>query len=403
VAFAQVSFETTVAELASADPRVRLRAARLLNAAGYPEAAVPVGALLTDSEDELQLEAIAAELNFFLAHPGTSRRRRSVSVEVRGRVAAEPVFSAGPGVLAADRVPLSVALGLAAAATDRTPRVAAEALYALGSLAGEVPLADRPRLLSELAPTLAGMVGAADPAMRLGAVRVIGRIYAWRPTDPPVDERLGDAVIGALNDPDDPVRETAMWALGMMRNARAVQALSQLFTFYRKGPLAERALDALAHIGHEAAVPLFLEQLNGRDLTHRLIAIEGLARVGDRVQSEAVQRIIRRERNEAVLLGGHFANVLLADGTADAIVAALGRDQLRLQAFQYVIDLGRGRSSAVVRGTVDPNARIRVEVADALGLCGDASALPVLRRMATDPDPDVVLSATRAIARLSAQ
>lgn len=400
--FAQVTFESTVADLASQDPRVRLRAAQLLKGAGYPEAAVPMAALLTDTQDELQLEAIGAELNFFLAQKVTSKRRLAFVVEVRGRVAAEPIFSAGTGVLAAERVPIQVAQGLAAAAADRNPRVAIEALYALGALAGEVPLGERPRLLAELAPALAGMLGAADPMIRLGAVRVIGRVYGWRPTDPPLDERLGDAVIGVLNDREDPVKETAMWALGAMRYERSVQALGELFTFYRKGPLAERAIDALARIGHEASVPLFIEQMNGRNLTYQLIAIEGLARVGDRSHADAIQAVVRKERNEAILLGGHFANVLLAEGSAEAIVDALAREQLRAQTFQYVVDLARGRSASLARRARDPEPEIRIQLADALGLSGDAAAVTVVQMMTEDPNPDVVLAAKRAIARLTA-
>src|SRR4051812_33172555 len=63
----QVTFESTVADLASPDPRVRLRAVQLLKGAGYAEAAVPLARIVNDSDDELQFEAIAAELNIFLA------------------------------------------------------------------------------------------------------------------------------------------------------------------------------------------------------------------------------------------------------------------------------------------------------------------------------------------------
>jgi hypothetical protein len=38
----------------------------MMKQAGYPEAAVPLAALITDPADEVQLEAIAAELNIFL-------------------------------------------------------------------------------------------------------------------------------------------------------------------------------------------------------------------------------------------------------------------------------------------------------------------------------------------------
>jgi hypothetical protein len=55
-----VSFEQATRDLTTADPAARLRAARMLKEAAYPEAAAPLAALVTDPQDEIQLEAIAA-------------------------------------------------------------------------------------------------------------------------------------------------------------------------------------------------------------------------------------------------------------------------------------------------------------------------------------------------------
>ncbi len=50
--------------------------------------------------------------------------------------------------------------------------------------------------------------------MRYAAVRVIGRVFAKRPQDEPIDEPVGDALITALNDEDRAVKAAAMQALG---------------------------------------------------------------------------------------------------------------------------------------------------------------------------------------------
>jgi len=91
----QVSFEQASADLTSPDAKVRLRAVQLLKGAMYPEAALPLVPLLTDAQDEIQLEAIAAELNIFLADPIVPKTRKALIVEVRNAVQAEPAFSAG--------------------------------------------------------------------------------------------------------------------------------------------------------------------------------------------------------------------------------------------------------------------------------------------------------------------
>jgi hypothetical protein len=99
-----VTFEKTIADLRSQDAGTRLRAVQMLKAAGYPEAAAPMAPVILDPFDETQLEAIAAELNIFLADKVTPRKRVGLLVEVRNRIAAEPIFAAGPSAVGANRV-----------------------------------------------------------------------------------------------------------------------------------------------------------------------------------------------------------------------------------------------------------------------------------------------------------
>ena len=115
---AQVPFEQVAADLSSADAAVRLRAARQLKEAAYPEAAVPLARLVTDPVDEVQLEAIAAELNIFLAEKIVPRRRVGLVIEVRNNIAADRAFSQGPLALGPRPVPDEVLTALA----GRRPR-----------------------------------------------------------------------------------------------------------------------------------------------------------------------------------------------------------------------------------------------------------------------------------------
>ena len=74
-ALAQVPFEAAVADLKSPDRETRLRAVRLLKEAGRPESVRPLVPLIRDADDEIQFEAIGAELNAFLAEKIISKRR----------------------------------------------------------------------------------------------------------------------------------------------------------------------------------------------------------------------------------------------------------------------------------------------------------------------------------------
>src|SRR3954465_12675009 len=78
---AQVPFEEAAKNLTSADRATRLRAVQLLKETTYPEAAIPLIAAVTDADDAVQLEAIAAGLNIFLADPGGTRKRAALRIQ----------------------------------------------------------------------------------------------------------------------------------------------------------------------------------------------------------------------------------------------------------------------------------------------------------------------------------
>ena len=178
--------------------------------------------------------------------------------------------------------------------------------------------------------------------MRYAAVRVLGRVFAKRAKDEPIESTVGDAVITALNDNDRAVKAEAMQALGAMRYDRGMQALTDLFSYYGKGDPAEAALDALAHIAHAASVPLFTAQLASKTASLRRSAIEGLARMGDPSQLPAIQAVIDKERESSVTLAGAFASVLLGNASTDLVVG-LARSAARARAGEAVSDRDRAR------------------------------------------------------------
>ena len=397
---AQVPFEQATRDLTSADAGARLRAAQMLKEAAYPEAAVPLARLLTDSEDDVQLEAIAAELNIFLAEKIVVRKRVGFVVEVRNQIVAEKAFASGPLVVGPRPVPAEVLAALRAAAADENPRVALEALYAFGTLAVQPGGAARRELLHAAAPSLVALAGVSDAARRYAAVRVLGRLYAKRVQDEPVDQTVGDAIITLLNDKDRALKVAAMEALGAMRYERSVQALIDLFQYYGKGDEAAAALDALARIGHPSAAAVFSAQLQSRNAPLRAIAIEGLARIGDRAKLAEIESAVGIERNDALQLAGAFASAMLANAPIESITEGLAKSRLRDQAKQYLVELAAGRPALLTRQARDPDARIRTDVADVLGLAGDPAALPLAESLLKDQDPQVARAAERAVAWL---
>jgi len=382
---------------------VRLHAVQLLRDAAYPEAAIPLAATLADPDDNVQLAAVAAELNIFLVEQIVTSKRVGLVIEVRNKIAADAAFASGPLAVGARPVPIQVLNALRQAARDANPRVGMEALYGFGVLGAEPGGARRRAMLTAAGVDLASMLGAANPAYRLAAARVIGRVFEWRPGDGPVDAVVGDAMVGAMNDREGSVRLAAIQALGALRYERALGALTERFQYFGRGDVAEASLAAIARIAHPASVLLFVPQLASKNDALKTSAIEGLARIGDRSRRANIESALSGETDDRVLLAGKFADVLLSGATLDPLAEALRRPKLSMQARQYLTEAARGRARAFARHAQDPDVQIRIGVADVLGMAGDPDALPILESMRRDREPQVTLAVERALARLTAQ
>ena len=142
-------FEDVVRNLRNPDAKIRLSAVRLLREARYTEAIVPMAPLVTDPIDDIQLEAIAPELSFFLVEtvPRASGWWRSCSrCDAEGRAPA--AFDAGPLAVWPKAAPAELIDALLTAVDDEHKKVRLEAIYTLGVVAGAsgAPLPDaRPR------------------------------------------------------------------------------------------------------------------------------------------------------------------------------------------------------------------------------------------------------------------
>jgi HEAT repeat protein len=399
-AAAQIQFEQAIQDLSSENAAVRLKTLQALRDAGYPEAAVPVSNLIIDQQDSVQLHAIATELDLFLADKVTSRKHGDPTVEKRSSLSAEAAFESGPLVVSLRPVPSEVLNALRVAAHDDNPRVAAEALYAFGALASQQEGAARLVLQRVSTEDLAVLLESRNSKLRAGAAQVIGRFYARRPWDPPVDASIGDALLAALNDRDRGVKAAAMQALGDVRYEPAVQVLTETVTSRAKGSDFEGALDALARIASPSSATLLREQLASKSITCRTIAVEGLSRMHGLVKLGEIQTALQKERSDEVELAMSFAATMLADAPIDQIGEALVRARVHDQARRYLVELAAGHASRFSRHAQDPDSRIRVEVAEVLTLAGDRGALPVVTPLASDQDPAVAFAGTRAVAWL---
>jgi len=380
----QMRFEDVVRNLRNPDPKTRLAAVHLLRDAKYPEAITPMAAVVLDTVDDIQIEAIAAELAFFLDQDVRTKKMVAFVVEKRVSGIAVAAFDLGPLAVWPHAVPSELVTALLQAIDDENAKVRLEAIYAFGILA-------RPPLAADQHARLVKALDHYDPAIRSAAARVITR-QKFPDT--------GDALTKAVNDSNAEVRFASMRALGAIREARAVPALTDQLAYYKKGEGAWSALDALAHIASPASVPVFTERLQDKDPYIRRSAAEGLGRAGDTSAIEAIERILTTDDSPMARIAAAFALQKLGHNTAGRIVDAMANAKTLQQAQEYLVELGAPIANIMTARLQEADAGVREAVADVLGAIGDPTTLPALDAATKDADASVAAAAKRAIARI---
>lgn len=410
-AAAQVPFEGVIANLAHADPEVRVSALRLLREAAFLEAAVPVASVVADPDDRVQIEAIDTEISLFLADDVPARKRIAGIVEVRNQSQARTAFAEGPRATLPTPVPSEVIAALIKVIRDDTPPVRYEALYALGVLAPTgLGNATDAASMSALLDALVYGLKDDEALLRTASADVLGRLYsACETCGPAVNDALtnakatiGDNLIAGMNDKVKDVRASAARALGALRYEQAIQALTDQVQYYKRGESVVAPLDALAHMGHASTVPLFQSLVTNRETMVRRYAFEGLARTGDKRLGRELEEKVRLESSEASALAYAFALHRLDRGTRlNVIINALRKPVLRAQAREYLLELGPETTlSALVSYLKETDVEILVGLSDILGRMRDPRAVTPLEALLKNPNRKVVAAVEVALLRL---
>lgn len=364
-------------DVQSPDPSVRRAALKALASGGSPEALGPLGILVTDEDNGIQLDAIAAVLNIYVVSPSG----RSVG-------SAEGAFLLAPFNATPWPAPAQLTAGLTKALADDWPAVRRDAAYALGVIS---PVPAEESVAREVHWSLSDL----EPSVRLAAARVLGRLRVTQ---------AGLDLIGRVNDDVLDVRLASMRSLGDLRENLAVVALTEQFDYdlYRRGSAGRASLDALARIAHPSSRALFESQTASGNSSHRRSAYEGLARLGG--LSEAAPQIgvsLQTEKDKEVAAAMAFA--LTASGQPafmEPLVAALGDSRTSNQVLEYLVELGPPHAATIAGYATHADPDVRRQVMTALGFIGGSEAEVVLGRANGDADEHVRRASQVALARL---
>jgi HEAT repeat protein len=376
-------FDDVVRNLRNPDPKARLNAIRLLREARYPEAIVPIAALVNDPLDAIQVEAIAAELSFFLVQDLRDRRKLGFVVEVRNRGTAAEAFELGPLAVWPRPAPPELVAALLQAVDDEHPRVRLEAIYAAATIPKDGLSADAEGLLLKALDHY-------DPVVRAGAARLAGRSAV---------KAAANELIKLVSDSNADVRYAAMRALGMLRDQRVVGALNEQLKFYGKGEGAWSALDALARIAHPSSAAVFSERLADRDPYLRRAAAEGLGRLGDPASVSGLETGAGTDPSPMVRAAMAYALQKLGRNYLPRLIEFLDDRKVTLQVQEYLLELGGPIEKELIPSLQEPDAALRAALAEVLGAIGGDASLAALQGL-KDKNQGVVDAATRAVERI---
>jgi HEAT repeat protein len=314
----------------------------------------------------------------------------------------EAAFEAGPLATIPAPVPAEVVTNLSSVMRqDESGRIRLSAAYGLGVLAAPSmgPMAEA--AVTTVTNNTVFALSHRDAATRQVVARVAGRVFAPS-VGATAPVAIGDALVASMNDGDPLVRRWSMDSLGWLKYDRAVQALTDHSSYYGKGEEGAAALHALARIANPASAPVLRALLANGYLPFRVIAIEGLGRIGDQTALPQIAESAATANEESVALAAAFARFLLNQPDIVAIGDALERSGTEVQARVYLAEIALSRPAAIHALLKTPNPSTRMIAVQVLGASRQPSEAAALQPLLQDPAPDVVAVAAEAIRRLQA-
>jgi len=402
------AFTDVVALLSSGDPGTRMNALRQLRDAGYLQAAPAIAPLLGDADPQVQALAVQGVVSLFLVDESYTRAFGTSVITEKGATLPLYAFVQRAGATIANPAPPAIIRGLITAARSPTMRIRFDAAYALGVLGPPLITLGQFPDGKAAAEALLAILRETDATMRLAATHVLGRLMGAALQNEDRNTELssqrteaGDRIVAGMNDPDVMIRLSSMGALGEMRYDRAVQSLTDTYGYYKKGPEAIAALDAVAKIGHPGSLPVFVAQLGHREAHVRRLAVEGIARTGDKDGLAEMEARTSRDQSAFVTYARAFARAKALDySQLTKLVEGFKYSLLESDVFDYLVELGAPLAPELWAFSTHKDTKIRAGVAEVLGIIGSQASLPAVEALMGDKNSLVAAAAARSQKRL---
>jgi len=247
-------------------------------------------------------------------------------------------------------------------------------------------------------------INSPNQALRAVAAAGLGALSIQIPGQP-VDEKLLEALVQALDDSSEPVQAAAISALGFTRSRLATETLIR--TLLESHATARRlAAIALSRIGPEGH-DILREALTEDEVLVRRAALFGLAQVSEGWVNDTLAQVIRQDSEWFIRsTADEILNLRLAPPAPDKI------EPVRAESLSWLINLAAERGQGVPAGpramtllkeTLEERQRpaVRAMAALSLGDIGEADSSPLIVEALRDPDNHVRAAAFFALAKLN--
>ena len=214
-----------------------------------------------------------------------------------------------------------------------------------------------------------------------------------------------------LKDLDERVQLMALETTGVLANRESLPPLRDALQNARNVRVQRAALSAIGKIPDPTSRDLYQHYLADKDADLRGDAAEGFARLKDPNDLQRINGAFMDERKPAAKLGFAFAAVSLGkldtglDSPLRYLISELKSKFYSGVAQGYLIELLRDPKVRAAVYPVLPDARKeeKMQLAQILGISGQADTVPYLESLQSDPSTEVKSEALRAMRTLKAR
>ena len=405
-------------DLASPDAKDRGKAARELGRSGGAEAIPQLAKLLSDTSEDVRIEAVRGIVNIGTQHsldplmqatrdnsaeiqmlatdglvnfylPGyvqTGTRRLISSVKVRfdreNTQVIDPWITVRPEVI--DALTRLVSGGVSTASR-------ANAARALGVLRGRAAV-----------PVLTKALQTKDDDVIFESLIALQKIN---------DPAAGPGVVFLVRDLHERVQVAAIETAGLLKAREAAQHLHAVFDTNSSDRVRRAALTSLSMIGDPASLAWFTKGATDRNDQVRASAFEGFARLRHQAAKAQLDQAFNEEKKMPPRLAAAVG--LVALGNRDItelaplryLVSTLNSKSWRGVAEPYLVEVSRDAATRAALISLLPSGTRdeKTGLLSVLAVTGDAAAADAADKMTKDADPEVAQAAIRTVRTIRAR